>query len=136
MIVNTCSDRDGGRADETQRMDKTVLSRWKYSTTGPTCRVSNDRGNFANPHLDHYQHRRLILLATSYQQVKNTHTQKHILLHLLFYVITTYIILIKGSSIRFLLQAADEFTPLYTSFGCIKFYLFNCFFWNSFIYYQ
>ncbi|XP_054016652.1 PDF receptor-like isoform X4 [Hylaeus anthracinus] len=60
------SDRDGGGRDQIQWVDKTVLSRWKHSTAGPTCRVSNDRGKLANPHLDHYQHRRSILLARSY----------------------------------------------------------------------
>ena len=63
----TRSDRDGGGGgDKIQRLDKTVLSRWEHSTAGPTCRVSNDRGKLANPRLDHYQHRRSILLARSY----------------------------------------------------------------------
>ncbi|CAK9818589.1 hypothetical protein ANTQUA_LOCUS9860 [Anthophora quadrimaculata] len=40
MIVDTRSDRDGGAGDEIQRLAKTVLSRWKHSTAGPTCRNS------------------------------------------------------------------------------------------------
>jgi hypothetical protein len=55
MIVNTYSDCDGGRAGGTRRTEETELSKWKYFTTGATCRVSNDRGNFADLHLDHYQ---------------------------------------------------------------------------------